>query len=68
MIGMYAYPDSKCVWGYRTVCPACIDRGVKPRYADLTKPIVHPPGEGKLQSCEECYGRFVLVSAPSIAA
>lgn len=37
--GMENYPDSKCIWGYMTVCNGCIDRA--PSWVDTENPITN---------------------------
>lgn len=52
---LFAFPDSKCVWGYQELCEECITVGSGvPHWVDLTKPIEHPPAENKLRRCEVC--------------
>jgi hypothetical protein len=55
---MFAYPDSKCTWGYMTVCDKCLTNA--PKHVDRTKPIVSPPAVGKAQICELCRRMFIL--------
>jgi len=54
----FAYPDSKCVFGYMVVHHGCKDRA--PRHVDVGKPIEQPPAVGKVQPCEVCGKRAML--------
>jgi hypothetical protein len=58
---MYAYPDPKNNWGYRTICDGCKHKA--PKTTDVTKPLEHPPAEGKKQECYGCGGMFILLGA-----
>lgn len=60
---MKAYPDSKCCYGYMTICDDCTPKA--PSWVDISKPITNPPAVLKEQRCEICGKRFVL-SNPSM--
>ena len=49
---MYAYPDSKCTWGYMYVCHVC--QYDAPDHVDLTVPILEPIGIKRRIECELC--------------
>ena len=58
---MYAYPDSKCCYGYMTICNNCKENA--PHWVDISNPIINPPAEGKKQRCELCNRKFILSGA-----
>lgn len=57
---MLAYPDSRCTFGYMTVCPTC--KPLAPPHVDTSRPLVNPPAVGKRQPCEICKRQFALQS------
>lgn len=54
----FAYPDSKCVYGYMVVHHGC--KASAPHWVDVEQPIENPPALGKLQRCEVCGKRAML--------
>lgn len=63
---MYAYPDSKCVFGYMTLCSECHTEYYTRkdsrcmRHLDLDNPLISPPNMGVKQPCESCGRNYVL--------
>lgn len=53
-----AYPDSKCCYGYMTLCDKCKPNA--PSWVDTNTPIPNPPALGKVQRCESCDKKGVL--------
>ena len=49
---MFAYPDSKCCWGYMVICDKCFAKA--PAHVDRTRPIKNPPAVNKSTICEIC--------------
>jgi hypothetical protein len=65
-MNMYAYPDSKCCYGYMTVCDACKEKyqaSRSLRHVDFNVALVLPPATGKRQRCELCDKKFILLTA-----
>lgn len=65
---MLAYPDSVCIWGYKTVCTKCFPNAQKdPAYhfVDFNNPLSEPPALGKKQPCEICGKKYELESSPT---
>ncbi len=58
---MFAYPDSKCCFGYMTICDACVTNSHVPQHVDLKNPIERPPALYKKQKCEVCGGMYILL-------
>ena len=60
---MYAYPHTKCSWGYILLCHECACGDAVDKYTDLANPIKEPPAIlSKLQRCEICGYQFRLGS------
>lgn len=57
-IKMYAYPDSKCAWGYVCLCDTCKNKAQK--HVDIDNPIDNPPAVRKKLYCETCGKLFIL--------
>ena len=57
---MYAYPDTKCVYGYMTVHHEC--KSGCPSWVDISRPITNPPALNKVQRCEICDRSGLLVN------
>lgn len=57
---MYAYPDSKCVYGYMIICGTCLPHA--PPHVDILHPITDPPNVDRIQLCEMCKKRTFLLS------
>lgn len=59
---MKAYRDSKCAWGYKTLCDECAKNNKLKHVFVQEGGLASPPALGKIQKCEDCDKRYVLVA------